>query len=60
MGLGQKPLDRSATTRVAAPFTEAELQAIDAWGFARRMRNRTDVIRTLVTLGMKASTTEPA
>lgn len=46
--------------RVAAAFTAAELDAIDAWGFARRMRNRSDVIRELVRHGIAATEKEPS
>ncbi len=36
-------------------MTAAELQAIDDWSFARRIRSRSDAIRQLIALGLKAS-----
>ncbi len=38
--------------RVATTFTDQELDQIDEWGFARRIRNRSEVIRRLVQEGL--------
>lgn len=54
-----KTQDEERPTRVAAPFLVAELEAIDAWGFSRRIRNRSDAIKALIKAGLEA-TTEPA
>ena len=44
--------------RIATPFTEAELYQIDDWGFARRMRDRSQMVRELVFLGLQSSRNE--
>ncbi|NSZ73345.1 hypothetical protein G6L74_06255 [Agrobacterium tumefaciens] len=44
--------------RIATPFTESELETIDDWGFARRIRNRSDIVRELVFAGIEATTKE--
>ena len=44
--------------QVALMLTENELGRIDDWGFAKRIRARSDVIRTLV-LKQLAQETEP-
>lgn len=41
--------------RIATPFTDGELYQIDDWGFARRMRDRSQMVRELVFLGLEAS-----
>jgi len=46
--------------RVAAPFSSKELEQIDAWGFARRIRNRSDAIKALIQAGLKAEQSDPA
>lgn len=46
--------------RIATPMTQAELDAVDEWGFTRKIRNRTDVIRELVRRGLAASAGEPS
>lgn len=51
---------REPTKRISAPFTEAELKRLDDWGFARRMRDRTVVIRELVMKGLEVSENEKA
>lgn len=39
--------------RVPIMMTRSELKAVDDWGFARRIRSRSEVIRRLVALGLK-------
>jgi hypothetical protein len=34
------------------PFTRDEVERIDLWGFARRIRRRSETIRQLVRLGL--------
>ncbi|TBZ07779.1 hypothetical protein [Rhizobium leguminosarum] len=34
--------------RIGTTFTDDEIESIDAWGFARRIRNRSEAIRRLV------------
>ena len=46
----------SQPKRVAAPFSERELAEIDDWGFKRRIRDRSAVIRTLVRHALDAKT----
>jgi hypothetical protein len=38
---------RAPTRRVAVPLTQAEIEKLDDWGFAKRIRARADVIRQL-------------
>lgn len=46
--------------RIGSTFTEAELEAIDHWGFARKIRDRSETIRQLVAEGLtKTATSEP-
>jgi hypothetical protein len=45
--------------RVAVPLTAEELDKIDAWGFARRIRNRSDAIKALIQHGLKAAAEVP-
>lgn len=52
----QERLDR----RVYTAFTEAELEQIDEWGFARRIRERSQVIRRLTLSGLEAESKETA
>jgi hypothetical protein len=42
------PKARKGVFKAYTPFTPDELEKIDKWGFARRMRNRADVVRALV------------
>lgn len=44
--------------RIATPFTESELEKIDDWGFARRIRNRSDIVRELVLKGIEPAGNE--
>lgn len=46
---------REHTKRVALPLTEQEITEIDSWGFARRIRDRSAVLRELVRTGLAAS-----
>lgn len=50
--------------RVGLTFTDDELYAIDDWGFAHKLRSRSEVIRRLVrmalTLKTETATSEPA
>jgi metal-responsive CopG/Arc/MetJ family transcriptional regulator len=41
--------------RVPLVMTASELKAIDDWSFERRIRSRSEAIRQLVALGLKAS-----
>lgn len=41
--------------RLSTPMTEAEIAAVDDWGFARRIRNRSDAVRLLIQAGIEAS-----
>ena len=43
------------TERVQLMMTPSELEAIDAWSFRHRVRGRSEAIRRLVALGIKAS-----
>lgn len=45
--------------RVGAAFTEIEIERIDAWGFDRRIRDRTTVLRTLIRDALEASNEMP-
>jgi hypothetical protein len=51
----QRAAKRSLIHRAYTPFDDVELDRIDRWGFPQRIRNRADVVRTLV---MKALTSE--
>jgi metal-responsive CopG/Arc/MetJ family transcriptional regulator len=42
--------------RIGSTFTDDELDAIDQWGFARRIRDRSETIRRLVEEGLKTKT----
>jgi len=53
--LSEEIMTSEKPVRVAAPFTSAELEQIDAWGFARRIRNRSDAIKALIQAGLKAT-----
>jgi len=44
--------------RVPVMVTKAELRAVDDWRFARRFGSRSEAIRQLVALGLKASAEE--
>lgn len=57
------------TVRVQVVMTPSEVEEIDDWGFAHRIRSRSDVFRKLVLAGLDAlrkaeaanpSTTRPA
>lgn len=47
---------KGAPQRIYAPFTLEELVELDDWGFANRIRERSQVIRRLVLAGLKAET----
>jgi hypothetical protein len=40
--------------RIPVMMTRSEVKAIDDWSFARRIRSRSEAIRQLVALGLKA------
>ncbi|MBB3385522.1 MULTISPECIES: hypothetical protein [unclassified Rhizobium] len=42
--------------RIGTTFTDAELSQIDDWGFARKIRTRSEAIRRLVHNGLKTET----
>lgn len=46
--------------RLSTPMTAAEITAVDEWGFARRIRNRSDAVRLLVQAGIEASAAQLA
>jgi len=41
--------------KVPVLFTASELQVIDDWSFARRIRSRGEAIRQLIALGLSAA-----
>ncbi len=43
--------------RVPLVMTASELKEIDDWSFARRIRSRSEAIRRLIKLGLKAKET---
>ena len=43
---------RPSVKRVTAPFSDHELTEIDDWGFAQRIRDRSEAIRALVRRGL--------
>lgn len=43
------------TARMQVILTPAELEALDEWGWERRIRSRAEVIRRLLELGLAAS-----
>jgi hypothetical protein len=45
--------EEARSVRVQLLLTQSEAQAIDEWGFARRMRFRNDVIRELIRRGLQ-------
>lgn len=44
--------------RIATPFTDDELYRIDDWGFSRRIRDRSQMVRELVFAGLAATENE--
>ena len=57
--------DRKARTsteqqRIGTSFTLAELDEMDSWGFSRKIRSRSEVIRQLVREGLKRAETKTA
>jgi hypothetical protein len=46
--------------RIGTTFTDLELSAIDDWGFARKIRTRSETIRKLVAEGLKPADTKTA
>lgn len=40
--------------RIGTTFGDDELSAMDEWGFARKIRNRSEVIRQLIRKGLEA------
>ena len=51
--------DPKTLKRVTAPFSDAEIEEIDTWGFSRRIRDRSTAIRELLKAGL-AATSEAA
>lgn len=45
--------------RVPIMMTRSEIDAIDDWAFANRIRSRSDAIRRLVKMGLESSSAEP-
>lgn len=45
--------DELKTERIQLMMSPAEVKAIDDWGFARRIRSRSEVIRQLIERGLK-------
>jgi hypothetical protein len=43
------------TKRVFLPLTIEEIAEVDTWGFARRIRDRSEVLRTLVRAGLDSA-----
>lgn len=41
--------------RIGTTFTDDELVAMDEWGFSRKIRNRSEVIRQLVRKGLETT-----
>jgi hypothetical protein len=52
MAPGKKPVDDLMDQRVVVMMSKAELEMIDDWSFANRIRSRGEAIRRLVTAGM--------
>lgn len=52
----QEPQARSKPEhrRIGTTFTDTELNKIDEWGFARRIRDRSEAIRRLVSEALNA------
>jgi hypothetical protein len=46
--------DELKTERIQLLMTAAEAKAIDDWSFANRIRSRSEAIRQLIELGLKA------
>jgi len=44
-----------ADRRVSTTFTDDDLDAIDSWGFSKRIRDRSEAIRQLVGYGLETS-----
>jgi len=47
--------DEQMTARFTIAMTPSELQAIDDWGWERRIRSRSEAVRQLIALGIEAS-----
>lgn len=45
---------KSEHRRISTTFTDMELNEIDKWGFARHIRDRSEVIRRLVSQALNA------
>lgn len=45
----------SEQRRIGTTFTDDELTAMDEWGFSRKIRNRSEVIRQLVRKGLETT-----
>lgn len=46
--------EEKKTERLALVMTPSELEAVDDWSFARRIRSRSEAIRQLIKLGLEA------
>jgi len=47
--------DEPKDQRVPIMMSASELRAVDDWSFARRIRSRSEAIRRLIELGLKAA-----
>ncbi len=54
MARGQTVPTNVAIRRVYVPFVDEELERIDDWGFANRIRERAETLRRLVLKGLEA------
>ena len=54
--MDEEPKDQ----RVPIMMSASELRAVDDWSFARRIRSRSEAIRRLIELGLKATDTPDA
>ncbi|WP_267550426.1 hypothetical protein [Rhizobium rhizogenes] len=45
--------------RIGTTFTDTELNLIDEWGFARKIRSRSEAIRRLVADGLARELPDP-
>jgi hypothetical protein len=50
--------DDLKTERIAVMMTPAEVQALDDWSFAHRIRSRGEAVRQLIQTGLKADAPE--
>lgn len=53
--MAEKPEEEPLDVRVQLLLSKSTTEAVDVWGFARRIRSRNEVIRQLIELGLEAS-----